>query len=32
MLNERAREVFDLDESLEETYRSLEIELVPTLV
>ena len=31
-LNERAREVFDLDEQLEETYRSLAVQLVPSLV
>jgi len=31
-LNEMAREIFDLDDNLEEIYRSPALHLVPTLV
>ena len=31
-LNEQARDIFELDDSLEESYRSLDLQLVPILV
>jgi hypothetical protein len=31
-LNEKARDIFDLDDNLEEVYRSPAIQLVPTMV